>query len=51
MEDMRQLLQGIYKFMCDVQVPVFGYWFPLWTIFLFGAIGALVVWFLIKFFK
>ena len=51
MEDFKQLLQGIYQMMLDVQVPVFGYTFSLWTIFLFGALGALVVWFLVKFFR
>ena len=51
MEDFKQLLQGIYKFMLDVQVPVLGQTFSLWTIFLFGALGGLVVWFLVKFFK
>lgn len=51
MEVFKQLLQGIYKMMLDVQVPVFGQEFSLWTIFLFGALGALVVWFLVKFFK
>ncbi len=51
MEDFKQLLQGIYRFMLDVKVPVFGQTFPLWTIFLFGALGSLVVWFLVKFFR
>lgn len=51
MEDFKQLIQGIYKMMLDVQVPVLGQTFSLWQIFLFGAIGALLVWFLVKFFK
>lgn len=51
MEDFKQLLEGIYKLMLEVQVPVFGMWFSLWVIFLFGLLGALVVWFLIKFLK
>ena len=51
MEDFMALFQGIYKMMLDVQVPVFGQVFSLWTIFLFGLFGALVVWFLVKFFK
>lgn len=51
MEDFKQLLQGIYKMMLEVQVPVFGQTFSLWVIFLFGLLGGFVVWFLIKFFK
>lgn len=51
MEDFKQLLQGIYKMMQNVDVPVLGFTFTLWEIFLFGALGALVVWFLVKFFK
>ena len=51
MEDFKQLLQGLYQFMLDVKVPVFGQEFSLWVLFLFGALGALVVWFLLKFFK
>lgn len=51
MEDFKQLLQGIYKMMLDVKVPLFGQEFSLWTIFLFGALGSLVVWFIVKFFK
>lgn len=51
MEEFKEMLQGIYEMMLRVQVPVFGQVFSLWTIFLFGALGALVVWFLVKFFK
>lgn len=51
MEDFRQLLQGLYKLMLEVQVPVLGAWFSLWTIFLWGALGAFVVWLLLKLFK
>lgn len=50
MDDFKQLLQGIYKMMLDVQVPVLGYVFSLWQIFLYGFIGAFVVWFLHKYF-
>lgn len=51
MNDFKQLLQGIYKFMLDVQVPVLGRSFSLWTIFLFGSLGSLVVWFWVKFIR
>lgn len=51
MQDMKSLLQGIYQFMIDVKVPIFDNWFSLWTIFLFGLLGGLVVWFLVKFLK
>lgn len=51
MNEMKEMIDGIYRMMLEVQVPVFGYTFSLWTIFLFGALGALVVWFLVKFFK
>lgn len=51
MSDFKQLIQGIYNFMLNVRVPVLGYNFSLWTIFLFGALGSLVVWFLVKFLK
>lgn len=49
MEEMKQIIDGIYKFMLDVQVPVFGYEFSLWVIFLFGLLGGFVVWFIVKF--
>lgn len=51
MDEMKAILEGIYEMMLRVQVPVFGQVFSLWTIFLFGALGALVVWFIVKFFK
>ena len=51
MEEFKQIIQGIYKFMLDVQVPVLGLTFSLWQIFLYGAIGALVTWFVWKFFN
>lgn len=51
MEDFKQLFQGIYKFMLDVQVPVFGQTFSLWTIFLWGLLGGFVVFFIVKFVK
>ena len=51
MQDMKSLLQGIYQFMLDVKVPVFGHTFPLWNIFLFGLLGSFVVWFLVKFLR
>lgn len=50
MEEFKQIIQGIYRFMLDVQVPVFGAVFSLWQIFLYGFIAAFVVWFLHKFF-
>lgn len=50
MELFKEMMQGVYKFMTDVQVPVFGRTFPLWSIFLFGALGGLVVWFIHKLF-
>lgn len=49
MEEFKAVLEGIYKLMTEVQVPVFGYEFSLWVIFLFGLLGGLVVWFLLKF--
>lgn len=51
MEQMKQIMVGIYEFMLNVKVPVFGYFFTLWEIFLFGMLGFLVVWFLLRFFK
>ena len=50
MEDFKQLFEGIYKLMNDVQVPVFGQFFSLWVIFLWGLLGSLVVWFILRFF-
>lgn len=49
MEEFKQVIDGIYKFMLDVQVPVFGQVFSLWTIFLFGLLGGFVVWFIFEF--
>lgn len=51
MNDFKNMLQGLYNFMLNVQVPLFGSSFSLWTIFMFGALGSLVVWFLVKFLK
>lgn len=50
MEEMKQIIQGIYQFMLDVQVPVFGYFFSLWVIFLWGLLGGFVAWFIIELF-
>jgi len=49
MEELKAVIQGIYKLMNDVKVPVLGQEFSLWVIFLFGLLGSLVVWFWIKF--
>lgn len=51
MEDFKQLIQGVYDMMNNVSVPVLGYDVSLWAIFLFGALGTLVVWFLKRFFE
>lgn len=51
MEYFKQVIQGIYQFMVDVQVPVFDKTFPLWVIFLFGALGGFCVWFWVKFMR
>lgn len=45
------LFKGIYNLMKSVQVPLFGASFSLWTIFLFGTMGYLAVWFLLKFLR
>lgn len=45
-----EVIQGIYEFMLNVKLPVFGLDISLWHIFLYGAIGALVVWFMHKYF-
>lgn len=45
-----KVIEEIYRFMCNVEIPVFGQEFPLWSIFLFGALGALLVWFIKGFF-
>lgn len=46
-----EVIEGIYQFMKNVKIPVFGQEFPLWSIFLFGALGALLVWFVRGFFE
>lgn len=45
-----EVIQGIYKLMTEVMVPVFGYEIPLWLIFLYGFIGGVIVWFIRKIF-
>lgn len=51
MEYFKQLFQGIYELMLNVDVPLFGQTFPLWAIFLFGTLGSIFVWFILKFFR
>lgn len=46
----KSVLVGIYEFMCNIYIPVFGFEISLWNIFLFGAIGGIVVWFIKKVF-
>ena len=50
MEYFKIVIEGIFRFMCEITIPVFGYSVSLWSIFLFGALGFLGVWFLRKFF-
>lgn len=49
MEILGDLIQGIYDFMVDLQIPFFGQWISLYSIFMFGLIGGIGVWALKKF--
>lgn len=51
LEIFKEVLQGIYAFMLRIKIPVFKVEITLWTLFLYGLVGGLVVWFIRKFFK
>ncbi|MDD6036935.1 MAG: hypothetical protein PUC30_12245 [Lachnospiraceae bacterium] len=45
----KELFLGIYNFMREVELHVFDIDFTLYDLFLWGAVGAVAVWFLHKF--
>lgn len=49
MECLKQIFDGLTDFMKNVSIPFFGESFSLWSVFLFGLLGGIAVWFLRKF--
>lgn len=47
-ESMRQVLYGLYKFMTDVRLDIFGVVCTLWDVYLYGLLAVIGVFIFLK---